>query len=360
MEEKSIKRTFLRVLKIVLYMLAALLLLRFALPVLLPFILGLLTARLIEPPIRFMKKHFKWSRSFSSIIFSFLVLAGIAALISFVVVGAIRGIASLISSLPDYLGRFSNYFANIEEKILGFIDSAPGELQTGLDGAYNGLVERISKIPADLSSKLLRLVSAVLSRAPAIVLFSVTYGISVFFFSAGYPRITGFLMKQVPASFRDRAQVLKTDLFDTLCHWLFAQIILISATFAELYAAFLLLKIRSPLTAALLIAIIDALPVLGVGMILVPWAVFSLIGNNTYLGFGLIVTYGVVYLVHSFLEPKIVGAQIGLHPLAALAAIYIGFRVSGVLGIVAAPLTLMVLKVLNDRGTVKLWKKYET
>jgi predicted PurR-regulated permease PerM len=130
----------------------------------------------------------------------------------------------------------------------------------------------------------------------------------------------------------------------------------VALTFAELSAAFLLLRVDYALLLALAVAVVDMLPVLGTGTVLIPWAAADLLTGAPLRAAALMVTYGVVTLVRSFAEPKLVGSQIGLPPAAALAAMYMGFRAVGVAGMVLSPVALMVVKQLNDRGYVKLWR----
>ena len=97
-----------------------------------------------------------------------------------------------------------------------------------------------------------------------------------------------------------------------------------------------------------LIALFDALPVFGAGMILIPWALISFLQSDTRMGFGLIILYGVEALTRSALEPRLVGRQIGLHPLATLLAFYVGYRLMGVLGMILFPIASILIKQLFE------------
>lgn len=107
---------------------------------------------------------------------------------------------------------------------------------------------------------------------------------------------------------------------------------------------------------AALIAVIDALPVFGTGTVLVPWGALCLLTGNVPKGLGLLALYGVISLVRSVLEPKIMAAQVDLSPLAALAAMYVGFCAFGVAGMVLCPMALLFVKQLHDSGWLRLWK----
>lgn len=153
-----------------------------------------------------------------------------------------------------------------------------------------------------------------------------------------------------------QARGVKADLLVTLGKWCKAQCILLGVTFCELLTGFLLLRQGYALLLAALIAVIDALPVFGTGTVLVPWGALCLLTGNVPKGLGLLALYGVISLVRSVLEPKIMAAQVDLPPLAALAAMYVGFCAFGVAGMVLCPMALLFVKQLHDSGWLRLWK----
>lgn len=128
--------------------------------------------------------------------------------------------------------------------------------------------------------------------------------------------------------------------------WFRAQCKLMGLTFLLLTIGFLILRVEFPLLLGALIALVDALPMLGTGTVLVPWGLLVLLQGQTALGLGLIALYGVTALTRSILEPRMVGRQLGLNPLLTLVALYIGYRLWGILGMILAPvLTITILEI---------------
>ena len=122
-------------------------------------------------------------------------------------------------------------------------------------------------------------------------------------------------------------------------------------TFVELYVAFIIInaigfKIDYPLILAMVISIVDILPILGVGTVLIPWALWMLVVGNWGLALALIITYGAIFCIRQFLEPKLVSKQFGIHPLITLFAMYAGYKSSGVFGLILGPVLLMVLRCI--------------
>jgi sporulation integral membrane protein YtvI len=195
-----------------------------------------------------------------------------------------------------------------------------------------------------------------MAALPHAVLFCVTTVLAVFFALASYPAVTSFLRRQFSPARWSRLRGVRDTLFSTLGRWLRAQCILVLVTFAQLLAGFLLLRQPYAVLLAALIALIDALPVLGTGTVLLPWAALLLLAGNVPRAVALAALYAVAALVRSSLEPRIMAAQAGLPPLAALAAMYVGFRTLGVGGMVLLPVLLLLVKRLHDAGYIKIWK----
>jgi sporulation integral membrane protein YtvI len=122
--------------------------------------------------------------------------------------------------------------------------------------------------------------------------------------------------------------------------------------FCELMVGFLILGIKDAVFIAMLIAILDVLPVLGSGTVLIPWGVVSLILGDPTTGIGVLILYGIITVVRQIVEPKIVGSQIGLHPLVTIASLYIGLRLMGGLGLIMGPLYVLMCKKLAEEGLV--------
>ena len=143
---------------------------------------------------------------------------------------------------------------------------------------------------------------------------------------------------------------------ETVGRMLRAYLLIMLITFGELAAGLLLLRVDYALFIAALVAVLDILPLIGSGGILIPWAVIALLRGDTPLGVGILLLYGVITVVRNIIEPKIVGGQIGLHPLVTISAMFFGIKVLGVGGILLGPIGALLLKHLNDTGAVRLYR----
>ena len=217
------------------------------------------------------------------------------------------------------------------------------------DGLGTGLragVEEFFKTGAGFGTKLYETLfswaSGIIGRLPDAVLFAVTAILSSFMLSGELPAIRGWLRRTVRPAWLEKLQTLGGHVRTTLGGWLRAQLKLMGITFLILNAGLLLLRVRYPVLAALVITVVDALPVFGTGTVLIPWALAELLLGSVPRGAALVILYLCTLTVRSITEPKLVAAQAGLPPIASLMAMYLGARAFGVAGMVLFPLLLLL------------------
>lgn len=332
---------------------------RFLLPCLLPFLLAFVTAAICQPVVGFLTDKVHLRRGIASAMCVLVILASVAGFFLLVVVRLADEAMGLVMSLPRLASGLPEILRRVELALSRAMDSAPQALREYMDSALDAAADRAAQIPAALSGRALEWLSSAASRAPGTLLTLVTWAIGSFFISAGFDDIRAFLVRQIPPHARRTASDMKKELLTGVGRWLRAEAALLGVTFAELTAAFLLMGVEYGVVIALITALIDALPVFGAGIVLLPWAGAALIEGHTGRALGLAVTYLVVTLVHSCLEPKLIGNEFGVAPAAALLAMYAGFKLTGVMGMVLFPFGLMLLNQLNAKGYVKLWKQAE-
>lgn len=335
---------------------AAWLFLKFLLPCLWPFLLAFLTAAVCEPAVSFLSDKCHLRRGIASALCVLLILASLVGFFLLVVVRLVDEAVGLMEALPGLAAGLPEVLERVEFTFRRIIDSVPEGVRAYLDEAAAAIGERAARIPATLSAWALEKLRAAAAGAPGIALSVATYAIGSFFISAGFGSIRAFLARQIPASMRKTVHSLKEDILDGAGKWLRAEAALVGVTFLELTAAFTVIGVEYGAVIALITALIDALPVFGVGAVLLPWAAADFIGGNAGRGWGLVITYLIVTVVHQCLEPKLIGDRFGVAPAAALLAMYTGFRLCGVAGMVLFPFGLMLLNQMNTKGYVKLWK----
>lgn len=180
--------------------------------------------------------------------------------------------------------------------------------------------------------------------------------IAMFFIIIDFNTITAFCKRQIPQTKQTVVHEAKNYFIKTLPQLILSYGCILFLTFGELFIGFTLLQIQHASILALLIAVLDILPVLGTGTILIPWSIINIIIGNYKLSTGIFILYIVITIIRNIIEPKLIGKQMGLYPILTLASMLVGLNLFGVMGIFALPILLSFLKKLNDNWTIQIFK----
>ena len=328
---------------------------RFFLPWMAPFLVALALAAAMEPLVRRMVRH-GWRRSIAA---GLLTLAGLSGLIWAVVSlasWAIGAVTDFAGQAPALMSSLEAGLQHLEERALAYIEAAPEGVADYMETALAAVGDILYSLPARLSQWALDALARAAQSSPDVLLFAGTAGIGAYFLSASFPKTMAFLAAQLPGETRQRLAGLGQDVKGSFGGFIRAQLILMAMTFFELLLSFLLLRVEGAVGIAAITALIDALPVFGTGVVLIPWALYSLLLGQLGQGVALVICWAVVNLVRNCAQAKLLGDQIGLDPVASLIAIYVGWRVWRVWGMLLFPLLFVTLRQLNDKGVISLWK----
>ena len=331
---------------------------KYLLVLLAPFILAYLFSCLIEPLVRFMNIKLKLARTLASVIaliISFSVLATLGYLLVNRAIYELRGIAIALPQL----------FEMVEEAIFGLGQNATDFL-TGLgmslaitnyigDALYSYINGLSASIPSSFSAW--NIAKGVSSAVPQFFVFIFAFLIASFFFSSDRKKINKFVLSLLPDSYKKTAVNIRVHFITTLLNYMKAILILLCITFVELLIGLTILRVDYVLVIAFVVAIVDAIPILGTGTVLIPWAIISFMSGNYYFAVGMLVLYVIILLMRQVLEPKVIGSSIGLHPLLTLIAIYTGFKLIGFVGMFAGPICLIMVKFFWDDAKEKKSEK---
>lgn len=311
---------------------------RYLLPLLLPFVLGAALAFSAEPLVGFLCRRLRLKRPLAtgigiSTAFSFLALV-VMVLGAFV----LRQIKNLAGFLPELESSLQLGIDTADRTLRNLTGKVPGELGVVLTRNVEGLISNGDGLISRATDFLLKLASGFLSHVPGSALAIATGIISSFMISTKLPairqRLRQFLSAEKMAPVVTGAARLKSALLG----WLKAQAKLSAVTFVLMLLGFFLLRIpRAPLW-AVAVALVDAFPILGTGTILIPWSLISFLQGDPVPAFGLLGLYAAAALIRSVLEPRFLGKHLGLDPLVTLVALYVGFRLWGILGMILAPM----------------------
>ena len=323
-----------------------------------PFLIAFIISLLIEPLIKWIKKKTKLNRKMSAILSMFIVFSIIIGLL-------IWGITSLIAEASDLLQGLNGYFDTAYSKIQEITNNFDFEAIQLPDEVKNIIQNSLSDFLGTVSGWLKNALSAILNgitSIPTIGIYTVITILATYFICTDKIYILDQIEHHFPKLWVKKAGMHIRDITKALGKYLKAEVILIIISFIisliGLYVFhFAKMNVPYPLLMALAIAFVDALPILGSGTVMLPWAIISGINGDITLAIALLVLWSIMSIVRQLIEPRIVGKQIGVHPIFTLIAMYTGYKFIGVLGMLVGPIVLIIFKnifaSLIDKGVVK-------
>ncbi len=324
---------------------------KYALGLLTPFIIGFLVAFLLKREINFISDKLHIPKKVVAVVsvVLFYVVAGV--LLFLLGVSIFSGMKDMIVRLPEIYSTeiepaFSEIFENMKNTIAGF---DPFMVQP-IEDMSTSLLQSAGSMISDISSKVIGFISSAVTSVPGLILSTILAIISSVFFAVDYSKITGYIAGLFPPQRRNFLFEVKGFATGIGLTYLKAYSVILLLSFIELSVGLSMLRVEGAIAVAALIAAIDILPVLGTGLVLLPWSIVALIQGNTMLAIGLAVLYLIITVVRNIVEPKLVGSQIGLHPLIMLICMYVGVRIFGFIGLFILPVFAVIVKYMYDNG----------
>lgn len=333
------------------------LLLKYGLTYIMPFIIGFGIAWILRKPIRFLAGRCHVRQSVAAIFLVILFYSAAGALLFLLGIRIVTAFMDLFAAIPNW------YTKDIQPALMELIASLEvtlSRLDASVVDTLNelamNLVKSLGEMLSGFSVKAIGAVSNYASALPGFLIRVLFAVISSFFFAVDYEKVTGFAMRQMKEKHQKMVIVVKNYVVNTLFKCIRSYAFIMFITFVELSLGLTILGIENSVFIALCIAVFDILPVLGTGGVMIPWTVLEAIQGNYSLAIGLLAVYLVVTVIRNIIEPKIVGSQVGLHPLVTLMSMFVGAQLFGVLGLFGLPITLSLLKNLNDQGVIHVFK----
>lgn len=319
---------------------------RYLMPVLFPFLMAVVLALIAEPLVGFFHKKAHLPRVVATGIGLTMTLVLFILVIMVLVSLLLRELGLLAGVVPDLEDTALQGMQSLQLWLTDLADRTPQSVQPLVHRSVEGLFSDGTAIIDRISGKLLGLASGIVSRLPDSVLGFGTWLLAGYMISAKLPNIRAWLSAHMPPRWRETYLPTLKKLKHSVLGWLLAQGKLMGITFLILTTGFFILQIRyAPLWAAL-IGLVDALPVLGTGTVLVPWSLVCFLQGDSIRGIGLLGVYTAATLIRSVLEPRFIGKQLGLDPLVTLLAMYGGYRLFGLGGMILSPLFAVMVTQL--------------
>ena len=325
--------------------------LKYLLPILMPFLLGFLIVWLLRKPAKWLAKKLHLGEKtvlLILLIIFYVTLFGALSLLSVRLIDLVKQAATKVPSLyrNDLLPALKVAAEFAEQTLVRFDPS----LVSALESALMALSSSIESGLLSLSGSVMAWASTVMLGVPGFIIALVVMITASFFLGNDYDRVMNFLYDHMPQRIKNRLREVWHKLAGSLWIYIRSYTLFLIITFAELFIGLHLLKIPYAGIIAAGIAIFDLMPILGTGGVLIPWTVIAAVVGEYGMALGVGALYIVITMVRQYLEPKLVGKQIGLHPLATLIALFVGSQTFGIVGLFAFPVALSVYVQLKRSG----------
>ena len=316
---------------------------QYLLPIITPFLLAALLALAAEPLVNSLQRHLRLPRGISAalgvtvaLLLTILLLLALCALL-------VKELGTLAGVLPDLENATASGLDSLETWMLGLAQKTPNGISSILTHGVEGIFSNGNAILDGLTSRLLNLATSILKALPDSALGLGTWILATFMISSRLPGIRSWIGTHMPQAWHQQYGPYLRTLKKTLWGWLTAQTKLVGITFIILCLGFLLLQISHPILWAAVTCLVDILPILGTGTVLIPWGLVCFLQGDSLRAIGLWAIYAVISLLRSVLEPRLIGKQLGLDPLVTLLAIYAGYRRWGFAGMLFSPILAVVI-----------------
>ena len=321
----------------------------YLLPAMMPFVIGFLIASVVQFPLNRLGLKKPGHRKLAAVGLCLAFYALLIFLMVFFSVKVIAEIGDFAMTLPDL----------VYDSVYPLIWDIGDQIQLVLEPIDMSLAQLVNEVGKTLASTLAgyatkfsawavrTLATGAVSIPGALIQVIITV-VSSFYIAADYQSVLEFLKKLIPASQRDSVVQVVSYARTTVVAYIKSYSIMFIITFVELWIGLRILAIPYTLGLAFGIAVFDLMPILGVGGILLPWGGVALILGNLKMGIGVIVLYLIIAAVRNSVEPRIVGKEIGLHPLATLVAMVVGLRLAGLVGMLMLPISMVAIVKLRE------------
>jgi sporulation integral membrane protein YtvI len=315
-----------------------------AIKVTLPFIIAYLVGTILNPAVVHLEKRYKLNRTWGTLL-TLLIFTGLLGSFIYLL------LSSMIRESMQLYHQLNLYSANLGLRNLDLLVDRLQQLLLSLHLPGNMVQEAlnnlISLLKDSIGSGLSSLIVLVTSLPRYFLLLVITV-VAAYFFARDYQMIGTGVLRLTPERWRPAVGKVGTGLHKALHGYIKAELMLVTITGLISLIGLVILGVDYAHILAILVALADLLPILGPGTIFLPWGVWMIFSGNLKLGIGLLVLYGIIVVVRQLLEPKILGDNIGLHPLTTLIALYLGLSLLGIWGLIIGPAVVIAYQAFTS------------
>lgn len=315
-----------------------------------PFVIGWIIALIAGPMVRFFEEKVKLKRKIGSAFVIIAVIAAVVLLLYFMSAYLLAQLRGLIGALPEMWEAISADFDEAAGRLEEVMEKLPFHIPLNLGEITETLGGYVGDFVGRLSTPTIEAAGSFAKFLPGFFIGLIMALLSAYFFVAERMQINEWFRKHMPAVVQTYYRMIRNSLMRSVGGYLIAQLKIEVWMYLLLVIGLGVLHIDYFALIAFIIAVLDFIPFLGTGTVLVPWAIFSILAGDYGVAVGLLIIWGVGQLARQLIQPKMVGDSVGMPPIPTLFLLYIGYKVGGVIGMIAAVPIGMLLYTLYREG----------
>lgn len=315
-----------------------------------PFLLALVVAIFLEPLNQMFMNRLKMKRLTASVVSSSIFTLLLLGLIAIVGVKLVAELVAFWEKVPAFFENLNKYMDQVTENAKSLYAGLPPDTIEQVENWLSTLSQSAVSLVKSLSNSIIAFASGI----PGMFIFFIVFLVAVYMFSFSLPTMKSTFLSLFEETSRGQVDEVLTNLRKSIFGFLRSQLILSAMTYAITFTGLIALNLKYPLAIALLVVIVDILPILGTGSVLVPWATYMILTGDLVTGSGLIVLFLVITVFRRIVEPKVLGDSVGIGSLSALISLYVGFKLVGVIGVFLGPLVVIIYMAARRAGLFRI------
>lgn len=314
----------------------------------LPFVLALICALLIKHPTEYLIIKFNIKSSIASLITTIIFFTFIIFILSYGIANITQEAIHLGKNTQIYLSKNSSNIYEAFDKLKKYYDNLDPYIVTAIESNFSSFITKASNITVSVTGKLVSSFIGLLTIVPYVIMVILFTLLTTYFFTKDIVLSKSKLSDVIPQNKSDKIIDVYIEAKRMLGNYILSYLLIIGITFLETIIVFLVFKVKYVLILSIICAVADILPILGIGAIYIPLAIFYFfIVRNYITAFGILISYIIISIIRQIIEPKIVSSSLGIHPVAVLAALFIGLKASGFSGIIFCVFLVVFYNILK-------------
>ncbi|MBC2582220.1 sporulation integral membrane protein YtvI [Clostridium sp. DJ247] len=314
----------------------------------LPFVLALLCAMILKKPTLFIVNKFKIKNSIASLITTIIFFALIIFIFSWGITNITQEAIQLGKTTQLYLSKNSSDIYNSFNKLQKYYNNLDPYIIYTIENNFSSFINKLSTITVSITGKLVSILITFLTSVPYILMVILFTLLTTYFFTKDITSNENKILSIIPENKTDKLYYIYVEAKKMLTSYMLSYMLIIGITFIETLIVFIVFRVKYAAILSVICAIADLLPILGIGAIYIPLAIiYFFIVKNYIVAFGIIISYIIISIVRQIIEPKIVSSSLGIHPVAVLAALFIGLKANGLSGIIFCIFLVVFYNILK-------------